>query len=65
MSSSSPDVGTDSGIGRSNAKGPTVTARGCTFPVGFTFVVSDPLIAVSPRAWSAETTDAGRVSWTW
>jgi len=63
MSTPSPDEGTDPGMGRANAKGPTVTGSGCTFPVGFTTSVKDPAMEVSPEAWRAETTEGGTVSW--
>jgi hypothetical protein len=65
MSSSSPDEGADPGIGTSNAKGPTITGSGCTFPVRFTCPVKDPAMAVSPEACRAETRDAGSGIWTW
>jgi len=65
MSSPSPEEGTDPGIGRSNAMGPTVTDSGSTFPVGFTTSVKDPAMEVSPKARKAETTEAGIVSWVW
>jgi hypothetical protein len=64
-SRASPDEAIEPGIGRSNASGPTVTGKGCTFPVGFRPAVKEPLIAVFPSACQAETNDWGSVSWIW
>src|ERR1700681_1296147 len=64
-SSLSPDEGTDPGMGTSNAKGPTVTGKGCTFPLGSRLAVTEPLIAVFPSACQAETNDGGSVSCIW
>jgi hypothetical protein len=64
-SSPSPDVGTDPGMGRSNASGPTVTGKGCTFPVGSRLAVNEPLIAVFPSACQADTNDDGSMSCIW
>jgi hypothetical protein len=47
-SSPRPDGLIDPDMGTSNAKGPTVTGKGCTFPLGSTLAVKVPLIAVSP-----------------
>ena len=63
--SPSPDDGTDPGMGRSNAKGPTATEKGWTLPLVSRLGVSEPLIVVFPSARQADTNDGGSVSCIW